>query len=97
MPHWLYTLFLFQDNHTYIMKDEAWKTIEEEKPDLFEEAVSEVVSKNACSTHTECLKKKGKRYEIERNSSAPEGFHEEQELKDHEQHHTKERSVRREQ
>lgn len=51
------------------MKDEAWKTIEEEKPDLFEEAVSEVVAKSSCAHHTECLKKKGKRFEIEKNSS----------------------------
>ena len=52
------------------MKDETWKTIEEEKPDLFEEAVSEVVAKSSCNTHTECLKKRGKRFEIEKNSSA---------------------------
>ena len=58
-----------KDNHTYIMKDEQWKTIEEEKPDLFEEAVSEVMAKTDCNSHTECLKKKGKRYEIEKNSS----------------------------
>ncbi len=61
-----------KDNHTYIMKDDDWKTIEEERPELFEEAVSEVVAKSSCASHTECLKKKGKRYEIEKNSSLPQ-------------------------
>jgi hypothetical protein len=51
------------------MKDNDWKTIEEEKPDLFEEAVAEVVAKSSCTEHTECLKKGGKRFEIEKNSS----------------------------
>eukprot|EP00094_Tigriopus_californicus_P008592 TCALIF_08281-PA protein Name:"Similar to spop Speckle-type POZ protein (Danio rerio)" AED:0.23 eAED:0.27 QI:0/0.33/0/1/0.66/0.5/4/0/427 len=58
-----------KSNHTYIMKDDQWKTIEEEKPGLFEEAVSEVINKNMCQAHEECLKKSGKRYEFERNSS----------------------------
>ena len=60
------------------MKDSAWKTIEEEKPELFEEAVSEVVSKSSCSSHTECLKKKGKRFEIEKNSSVILEVHKEE-------------------
>jgi len=59
-----------KDNHTHIMKDADWKTIEEEKPDLFEEAVAGVVAESDCDAHTECLKKGGKRFEIERNSSA---------------------------
>lgn len=58
-----------KSNHTYIMKDDQWKTIEEEKPGLFEEAVSEVINKNMCQAHEECLKKSGKRFEFERNSS----------------------------
>ncbi|QQP37357.1 BTB/POZ domain protein [Caligus rogercresseyi] len=57
-----------KDNVWYIMKDEQWKVIEEEKPDLFEEAVSKVV-KDSCFSHTECLKKKGKRFEMEKYSS----------------------------
>ncbi len=61
-----------KDNHSYIMKDRHWKTIEEEKPELFEEAVSGVVANAECECHTECLKKKGKRFEFERNSSIPE-------------------------
>ena len=58
-----------KDNHTYIMKDEDWKTIEEERPELFEEAVSEVVRESDCESHGECIKKKGKRYELERRGS----------------------------
>ena len=34
------------------MKDDDWKTIEEEKPDLFEEAVAGVVAKSDCDAHT---------------------------------------------
>eukprot|EP00095_Tigriopus_kingsejongensis_P011238 maker-scaffold414_size178625-snap-gene-0.27 protein:Tk11238 transcript:maker-scaffold414_size178625-snap-gene-0.27-mRNA-1 annotation:"protein roadkill" len=63
-------------NHTYIMKDDHWKTIEEEKPELFEEAVSEVTNKGTCETHEECLKKGGKRFEFERNSSVPQRINE---------------------
>ncbi len=59
-------------NHTYIMKDADWKVIERERPGLFEEAVAEVIAKDFCETHTECLKRKGKRYEIEKNSSVPQ-------------------------
>ena len=58
-----------KDNHTHIMKDADWKTIEEERPDLFEEAVAGVVAESDCDAHEECLKKGGKRFEIERNSS----------------------------
>ena len=61
-----------KDNHTHIMKDADWKTIEEEKPDLFEEAVAGVVAESDCDAHAECLKKGGKRFEMERNSSAAE-------------------------
>ncbi len=70
-----------RDNHTYIMKDSDWKTIEEERPGLFQEAVREAVGggkdkgeeegEGLCSSHEECLKRRGKRYEIERNSSLP--------------------------
>ena len=59
-----------KDNHTHIMKDADWKTIEEERPDLFEEAVAGVVAESDCDAHAECLKKGGKRFEIERDSSA---------------------------
>ena len=31
-----------KDNHNYIVKDTNWKTIEEEKPNLFQEAVTKV-------------------------------------------------------
>jgi len=60
-----------KDNHNYIVKDHAWKTIEEEKPGLFEEAVTRVVGdeSSVCKEHSECIKKKGKRYEIEKASS----------------------------
>lgn len=58
-----------QENHTYIMKDDQWKVIEEEKPDLFQEAVAKVVDKDLCECHSECLKVKGKRFEFEKNSS----------------------------
>lgn len=58
-----------KDNHNYIMKDDHWKTIEEENPVLFEEAVAEVVNKEECNSHSECVKKGGKRYEIEKASS----------------------------
>ena len=59
-----------KDNHTHIMKDADWKTIEEERPDLFEEAVAGVVAESDCAgAHEECLKRGGKRFEIERNSS----------------------------
>ncbi len=59
-----------KDNHTHIMKDAHWKTIEEERPELFEEAVAEVVAKSSCDgEHTECIKRGGKRFEIEKNSS----------------------------
>ena len=60
-----------KDNHNYIIKDSHWKTIEEEKPGLFEEAVTKVVGDETtvCREHSECIKKKGKRYEIERASS----------------------------
>jgi len=61
-----------KDNHNYIVKDTNWKTIEEEKPNLFQEAVTKVVGEGdevGCDHHTECIKKKGKRFEIERASS----------------------------
>ncbi len=63
-----------KDNHACIMKDAGWKTIEEEEPELFEEAVSEVVpaEDGLCGSHAECLKRKGKRFEIERESSVTE-------------------------
>jgi len=63
-----------RDNHAYIMKDRAWKTIEEEEPALFEEAASEVAGAGdeGCSHHADCLRKGGKRLECERNSSLPE-------------------------
>lgn len=53
------------ENHSYIMKDSRWKVIEEEKPDLFEEAIS-VVAGGKCDSHMECLKKAGNRYECEK-------------------------------
>lgn len=53
------------ENHSYIMKDSRWKVIEEEKPDLFEEAIS-VVAGGICDSHEECLKKAGNRYECEK-------------------------------
>ena len=65
-------------NHTYIMKDSDWKAMEEERPSLYEEAASEVAGE-ACEAHTECIKRRGKRYEIERNSSIPEVTKEEEE------------------
>ena len=60
-----------KDNHNYIVKDSQWKTIEEEKPGLFEEAVTRVTGDEStvCREHTECIKKRGKRFEIERASS----------------------------
>jgi len=54
------------DNHSYIMKDSKWKTIEKENPDLFEEAIS-VVAPDTCNKHSECLKKGGNRYEAEKS------------------------------
>lgn len=54
------------DNHSYIMKDSKWKTIEKENPDLFEEAIS-VVAPDSCNKHSECLKKGGNRYEAEKS------------------------------
>lgn len=57
-----------RDNDRYIMKDAQWKTIEEEKPDLFEEAIAEV-AKESCNKHIECLKKKGKRFELEKTEA----------------------------
>ena len=39
------------------MKDADWKTIEEEKPDLFEEAVAGVVAKSDCDAHAGRLAK----------------------------------------
>lgn len=53
------------ENHSYIIKDSRWKVIEEEKPDLFEEAIS-VVAGGKCDSHMECLKKAGNRYECEK-------------------------------
>jgi speckle-type POZ protein len=53
------------ENHSYIIKDSRWKVIEEEKPDLFEEAISAVAG-GVCDSHTECLKKAGNRYECEK-------------------------------
>ena len=59
-----------KDNHNYIVKDSNWKAIEEDRPNLFQEAVTKVVGGGGpCPTHQECIKKKGKRYEIERASS----------------------------
>ena len=57
-----------QDNHNYIVKDAHWKAIEAEVPGLFEEAVTKVRG-SGCDSHAECVKKKGKRFEIERASS----------------------------
>ena len=53
------------ENHSYIMKDSRWKIIEEENPDLFEEAISEIAPET-CSQHTDCIKKGGNRYETEK-------------------------------
>ena len=50
---------------TFSPQDSRWKVIEEEKPDLFEEAIS-VVAGEKCDKHTECLKKAGNRYECEK-------------------------------
>lgn len=59
-----------KDNYAYIMKDDDWKMIEKEKPDLFTEAISEVLKMQECNgSHTECIKKSGKRFQFEKNSS----------------------------
>ncbi len=50
---------------TFSPQDSRWKVIEEEKPDLFEEA-RPVVAGEKCDKQTECLKKAGKRYECEK-------------------------------
>jgi len=57
------------ENHSYIMKDSKWKTIEEENPDLFAEAIA-LVAPETCSQHVECLKKGGNRYDAEKNSKS---------------------------
>lgn len=57
------------ENHSYIMKDTKWKTIEKERPDLFEEAIAHVAP-DTCHSHAECLKKGGNRYEAEKNSGS---------------------------
>jgi len=56
------------ENHSYIMKDSRWKIIEEENPDLFEEAIAEIAPET-CSKHAECLKSGGNRYETEKENS----------------------------
>ena len=48
------------ENHNYIMKDTKWKTIEKERPELFEEAIAHVAP-DTCSQHAECLRKGGNR------------------------------------
>jgi len=53
------------ENHSYIIKDSRWKIIEEENPDLFEEAISEIAPET-CHTHTDCIKNGGNRYETEK-------------------------------
>jgi len=52
----------------YIIKDSVWKTIEEERPSLFEEAVAEV-EPVTCGSHTECIKMEN-RYQMERRMEA---------------------------
>lgn len=56
------------ENHSYIMKDSRWKIIEEENPELFEEAIAEIAPET-CNKHAECLKKGGNRYETEKENS----------------------------
>lgn len=56
------------ENHSYIMKDSRWKIIEEEKPELFEEAIAEIAPET-CSKHTDCIKKGGNRYETEKEGN----------------------------
>ena len=62
-----------KDNQNYIVKDSNWKAIEVDRPRLFQEAVTKVVGPEEeggmCPTHTECIKKRGKRYAIEQASS----------------------------
>jgi len=53
------------ENHSYIMKDSRWKIIEEENPDLFEEAISEIAPET-CNSHTDCIRKGWNRYETEK-------------------------------
>ena len=43
-----------------MLQDSKWKTIEEENPDLFAEAIA-LVAPETCSQHVECLKKGGNR------------------------------------
>lgn len=53
------------ENHSYIMKDSRWKIIEEENPDLFEEAISQIAPET-CSKHTDCIRNGSSRYETEK-------------------------------
>jgi hypothetical protein len=53
------------ENHSYIMKDSRWKIIEEENPDLFEEAISQIAPET-CNKHTDCIRNGSNRYETEK-------------------------------
>lgn len=68
-----FALNFCKENHNYIMKDKHWKAIEDEKPDLFAEVISKVLGDDeaggCCQVHAECIKKSGKRFEFERQSS----------------------------
>ncbi|XP_023332541.1 speckle-type POZ protein-like B [Eurytemora carolleeae] len=60
------------ENHSYIIKDSKWKTMEKENPQLFAEAVA-LVAPESCDKHAECLKKGGNRYEVEKSSKGSVG------------------------
>ena len=56
------------ENHSYIMKDSRWKVMETDNPELFEEAIREIAPE-ICHQHSECIKKCGGRYDLEKETA----------------------------